>query len=802
MSKKVVYRFVDSDGSDRQAPIIFTEGGKGSTTEMDIVQARNGMPETIQRDQIVFNREDSAFYVGQADGTPKRVTDIDVLERFAELPKAGVEGRLYISLKENIFSVWKDGKWSSCSLSPVSVVQCYGVTSYKTKKDFPPTGEENHIYMTQDGSGYQYDSFNGYTQVFGDKTWTWTKDEADARFAFKSDIPVIPSLSDLGGITPHDVDAKIQDAKDEAAQKYATLSDNDLKANASEVYSKTDADNRFLDKKSVPTLSSLGALSTAQADVTYAKKANLDTLSQNVDKIQDRVNTLSEYSKTTEMQKAVNDSAASIRDDLKAYAKSDDMDKRLAEKADNVSVVKKTDMVAYALKGDIPTLDKLGGVSRTEIENTYATKTNIQALDKNIKDGYYPKTDIDTKLADVYTKADADAKIKAALPAEPWTDFAKKSDLTKDFAVKSETYTKDELEKRLKSIETHGVDLSGYLKENDDPSDKYLDDRIDKKLPDMTKYAAKDGLLKELIQQDKAKGSDLLLDYFVNQGELQDIKLGMAETVTEHGNLEVTKDGKQLIALKEPVTDHPELPAGHNPIKLFVNGVRYIEGVDFSYDKTSNQIEWIHTEEDGYFRLTKEDELRIEHDTPVSKKYAPPAASSSADPNAPVVAIDKNDLKTIQDCTTRSETAATNAKAAKDSIDASEKHVAELEKQASDIADNLKKDRQTLDTNVATAQKTSDDAKKAAEIATPVTLLKTMLASSWKDNKSAVYDGEIKSNSVIFLDLQTSADDEMKQAFDAAGIISCAQWDGGITLQATETPAIDLDVRLFVMGGI
>ena len=78
MGKKVVYRFVDGQRDD-DAPIVFTDGGRGSTTKMDLVQARNGLPETIQKDQVIFNREENAFYVGAVDGTPQRVTDIRAL---------------------------------------------------------------------------------------------------------------------------------------------------------------------------------------------------------------------------------------------------------------------------------------------------------------------------------------------------------------------------------------------------------------------------------------------------------------------------------------------------------------------------------------------------------------------------------------------------------------------------------------------------------------------------------------------------------------------------------------------------
>lgn len=795
MGKKVVYRFVDGQRDD-DAPIVFTDGGRGSTTKMDLVQARNGLPGTIQKDQVIFNREENAFYVGAVDGTPQRVTDIRVYERYSDRPLKGVTGRLYIILKDNIFSVWSNGEWKQFSMAPVTVAQYYGVTTFSDKTMFPKEGEANHIYLTKDGFGYAWSPTDGYVNIFGDKTWSWTKSEADARFAFKSDIPAKLTLADLGGITPHDVDVKIQDAKNDADAKFETLAGSDKKADKTDVYTKTEADDKFLDKKDKPTLSSLGAISTEQAEATYLKKASFDELSKNVETIQGRVNTLSEYSKTTDMQKAVDDSAASIRKDLEAYAKTDDVDKALSEKADNVSVVKKTDLTAYALKGEIPTLKTLGGVSREEIESTYARKANVDAT---LKNDYYPKTDIDTKFSGVYTKKDADAKLKAALPTVPWTDFAKKSELSDDFASKSDTYTKEELEKRLKSIEAHGVDLSGYLKEGDDESNKYLDDRIDGRLPDMTKYAAKDGLLKEVIRQDKNKGNDLMLDYFANKSDIQDLELSRSRMAVDHGILTVDKDGNQFIDIKATVMKRPELPVGHNPIKLFVNGVRYTEGEDFAFDADANRLKWLHTNEDGYFRITSEDELRIEYETTAAKVKAPDSGSSSTDEDAIKISIADRDLETIKASLQRAETSATNAKASETSADASAKAADASVKQAAEEAKKVLDAKKEMNDSIQSAKDVSQKAEEASKAALPKVLNVKLTKDAWKDGCYVVSDARIKSKTLLFLDLQGTADDAQKKAFADAYIDAPKQWDGSVMLKAVKVPEIDIDARFIIV---
>ena len=794
MGKKVVYRFVDGERDDN-APIVYTDGGPGSTTEMDVVQARNGLPDEIQKDQIVFNRQENAFYVGAGDGSPQRVTDVRTYERLSDRPKIGVEGRLYVILRDSIFSLWRENAWRSFSMSPVTVAQYYGVSSFTDKTDFPKEGETNHIYLTKDGFGYAWTKENGYVNIFGDKTWSWTKAESDARFAFKKDIPVIPSLSDLGGITPHDVDVKIQAAEDDAAAKYATIADNALKADAADVYTKQDADDKFLDKADKPTLSSLGALSTEQAENTYLKKASFDKLTQDVDTIQKRVNTLSEYSKTTEMQKAIDDSAAKVTKIFDKYMLADDIDKALSQKADNVSVMKKTDMGAYALKGDIPTLTKLGGVSRTEIENTYARKTSVDALEKNVKDTYYPKTDMDTKLSGIYTKPETDAQIKAALPKEPWTDFAKTADVAKDYMAKADSYTKSELDTRLQSIQAHGVDLSKCLMKDDTDTDTYLTDKVKKTMPDLSTYQKTDGLLSEMIKQDKAKGNDLMLDYFANKRDVQNVQLEISKSVVEHGTLNIDENGNQYIDIKESVMQRPELLIGHNPIRLFVNGVRYTEGVDFSYDKETNRLKWCHTEEDGYFRLTSEDELRIEHETPVSKTKAPESSKSSTNPNAPIVAIAEEDLNTIRDCTKRAEDASTAA--AKSSTDAkdSEAKAAASAQDAAKSAKDVSDEKAVIVQKVKDAEKRADDAVNVA----PKTILVTVHAADWQSGLFMISDARIQTESTLLLNLKAGASEDMKKAFIAAGIDASSQLDGSVTLKAEAVPTVDLDLKLVII---
>lgn len=808
MSKKVIYRFVDGENnSDTNAPLVYTDGGKGSTSEMDVAQARSGLPETIQKDQLIFDRQERTFYVGDGAGKPQQVSDVRVFARYADRPTVGAEGVLYVSLQDHIFAVYTEGEWKQFAMSPVTVAQYYGVSTFKDKTEFPKVGEENHIYLTREGFGYQYEPDVGYRPLFGDRTWSWTKDESDARFALKSEIPAIPSLSDLGGITPHDVDVKIQDAKDEADGKFATLSENDLKADKADVYTKTEADDQFLAKKDKPTLSSLGAISTEQADSKFAKKSALDDISKSVETIQGRVNKLSEYSKTTEMQKAVDDSAARIRSELAAgYMKADDINKALSQKADAVTVMKKTDMGAYALKGDIPTLTKLGGVPRDEIEATYAKKTNVDALEKNVQDTYYSKKDVDAKFDDVYTKADADAKIKASLPADKWEDFARKKDVSDTYATKDDlkaqsdlTYTKADLDKRLDSIQAHGVDLSKCLMKDDKPTDDYLDTKITGKLPDMSVYVKDADLLSEMIKQDRNKGSNLLLDYFANKSDIQDLELSRSRMVVDHGILTVDKEGNQFIDIKSPVMKRPELPVGHNPVKLFVNGIRYTEGEDFSFDADANRLKWLHTDEDGYFRITKADELRVEYETQTVKKKAPAAKDSSKDADAVKIGIADEDLNAIQDALRRSETAATNAKSSDEEAGKSAAAAAASAKQATDAADKMTKDRAAIDAGVKDAKDRADAAEKTAIAATPKIVNITIPADHWNKNEAEVVHADIRRNAVIFLDLQPTADEAMQKAFADAYIEASDQRDERLTFHAVNVPTVALDIRLTIM---
>lgn len=814
MSKKVIYRFVDGENGNTSAPIVFADGGRGATSEMDVAQARNGLPKVIQKDQLVFDRSSRTFYVGGGDGSPQQVSDVRILERFGDRPNIGAEGVLYVALQDHIFCVYADNQWKQFAMSPVTVAQYYGVSTYEDRSDFPKAGEANHIYVTKDGFGYYWSQTDGYVNIFGDKTWSWTKDESDARFAFKSEIPVIPSLSDLGGITPHDVDLKIQDAKDEADGKFATISDNDLKADKSDVYTKTEAEDKFLDKKDRPTLSSLGAISTEQAETTFAKKAAFDALSSDVDTVKTRVNTLSEYSKTVEMQKAVDDSASSIRQELSDdYMKKGDIEKELSQKADAVSVMKKTDMGPYALKGDIPTLSKLGGVPRDEIETTYARKTNIDALEKNVQDtleSYYQKTEVDTKLADVSTKADANtaAAIKAALPEDKWDAFARTKDVSDTYATKADlqaesdkTYTKDELETRLQSIQTHGVDLSKCLMKDDQPTDDYLTVKVNSLMPDLQPFQKTDGLLSEVIKQDRNKGNNLLLDYFANKDDLQNLELDRSRMVVDHGILTVDKEGNQFIDIKTAVMKRPELPAGHNPVKLFVNGIRYTEGEDFSFDATANRLKWLHTEDDGYFRITSADELRVEYETQAVKEKAPSSkdAPKADDENVVKIGIADEDLQEIQDSLRRAETAATNAKTSETEADKSATAATTAAKQATDAQAKMASDRAEIDANVKDAKERADAAAQKAVAATPKIVNVTIRKEEWKDNEVTIKHSDIRRNAVVFLDLQPTADDDMKNAFADCYIEESDQRDESLMLHALFTPAEDFDIRLIIM---
>lgn len=649
MAKKLVYRFVDGV-PDATAPVVFAETDAGSTSEMDLRQARNGLPETVRKDDLIYDRQSNAFYVGGVNGEPRRVTDIVTLARYSDRPLAGIKNRLYIILHDNILCLWDEEGWHNLALSDVTIAQYYGVSTHDTKDDLPKRGEDRHLYLTKDGYGFRYDpDAEEYVMLFGDNTWGYTKDESDARFAFKSDIVRQKTLDELGGITPQDVDRKIADFGDKVKDTYATLRDNDSKADADTVYSKYDADQRFALRKDIPTLSSLGALSTEFAEATFARQKKVDEMDTRLRAVTEKANTLSEYSKTAEMQEAIDKSIADAAPDFSPYATLSYVDKRLLEKANKAAAITRDDLKAYALVSQLPTIGSLGGLSAETIEQSFAKKEDVDAADKKIRDTHYTKDEIDKRFIAIgnntYTREEVDLQLSEYEAPGGWATYARKAEVDKTYAKAADVaasakrleeaistkadaataYTKDEIDYKIGLIQSHGVDLSGCMMKGDAYTEKFVDRRaqalidnarsdMEKTLPDASTYITKENLLAAMIEQDKASSDNLMLNYFVSQDDLAAFRKNFSRYTSEKGRLVTDVSGVQSVRMSKGVLVRSELMSGHNPIHLYVNGVHYTEGDEFTYDSANKQLLWGIPAAKGGFDLDETDDIRVEYE--------------------------------------------------------------------------------------------------------------------------------------------------------------------------------------------
>ena len=804
MGKIVTYRFVDGE-QDSDPLIVSSQGAKGTTTEMTVVQARNGIPEIIQKDKLVYDRQEDAFYVGQSNGSPKRVADIRVYPRLQDLPKQGQENRLYISLLENAFSIWSGGAWKRFSTSPVSVTSYNGVSTYETKDDFPSPGEEGQIYLTKDGYGYSYSKEKGYRSLFGGQNLSYTRAESDSRYALKSDIPAQKTLEELGGITPHDVDLKVQAAKDEADDKYEPLGSYDdaiaAKADKGESYTKAESDAAYAKKEDLPTLSSLGAVTAEQVSTTYATKKSIEGITSDIDSLKAKTNTLSSYAKKDEVNDIVQQAVESVNPDFGAYAKKEDVQTELDKKADKDTVALKTDLEPFALKTNIPTAESLNILTKTDAENTYAkiddaasARKAAMDVDAKLTKEHYTKEEVDQKFVDAKTTSDA-----SYLPIGTINAYVKKEDADAAYATKADldtkedkgtSYTKAEVDAKIASVENQGVDLTGYLKENDTNSDAYIEGIVKKNTASEDTLVKKDGLLAEVIKQDKAKDEDdLTLDYFVNKGDIS----GLSKTVRETGTVQTDANGKQILQITGK-------PSQTFAINVYVNGVGCETNKDYTYDTGMNQIVW----SENSFTLSDKDSVIIEYETLFQPEETAPAADdSSTEETARQVAIAPEDLETIRNCVTRAEQAKASAQseAEKSATSATESntHAQESAKSAQDAKDTAKAISDIKDTLDAQKAAIDQDVAYLKDEAVAKDVKVTLLASKWADTEYTVENERIKANSLIFYDVDAEASDDAKMAFEDARLYASTQRAGAIVLIAEETPALDIPISMTIL---
>lgn len=794
MNKKLTYRLVDGEENDTSALLVASNGGVGSTTEMEVVQARNGLPKLIQKDRVVYDRSENAFYVGQSDGTPKRVADIRVYGRMQDFPAVGEEHRLYICLREKVLAVWTEGEWRYFSTSPVSLTNYNGVSTYEAREDFPKAGQEGQIYLTKDGYGYSYVNGVGYQAIFGGRNMSYTRTESDARYALKRDIVAQKTLEELGGITPREVDVKMQAAVDDADAKFVRADEYDSaiasKADKGESYTKAESDASYAKKADIPTISSLGAITSEQADAAYATKKSVSALSDDLDAVKVKANTLSLYAKTEEVKGIVKETMDTLNPDFGVYAVKSDVDAELAKKADAVAAATKEELKPYALKAELPTAESLGVVTKADAEAKYAKVEDAAAAHKVAADvagklskEHYTKTEVDQKLAD------KDAADKAAyVSTTAIGDYIKKADADAAYAAKADlvskadkadSYTKTEVDEKIKTVQIKGVDLTGYLHENDAESDTYIKNVVKANTVAEDDIVKKDGLLKEVIRQDRAKDeADLVLDYFVNKGEISDF----TKRVQESCAVTTDAEGKQTLKLAGA-------PLGG--LTVYVNGVQCTG--DYTYDATLNEVVW----SKDSFQLSEEDFIVVEYDKRlIPKKKAPEAEVSSTVASAPKVAIADKDLEAIRSCTSRAEQAeaeaaasASAATAAKADSQKNAENAAADAKTAADAKAFIGTQKASIDKEVAYL--------KAEAIAKDVAI--TLLADKWAGTKYTVTDERIKADSILLLDVKADATAEEKTAFDDAMIESSSQTDGTIVLLADEEPVLDIPVVLTII---
>lgn len=805
--EKVTYRLVDGAVDDRSALLVASDGGVGSTTEMDVVQARNGLPKIIQKDRLVFDRQEEAFYVGNGDGSPKRVADIRIVDRMHDLPLKGTGSRLYICLRENAMAVWTENGWKMFSTSPVSVTSYNGVSVYDAREDFPAEGQEGQIYLTKDGYGYSYQKGKGYQGIFGGYNLSYTRAESDARYAQKKDIVAQKTLEELGGITARDVDLKVQAAMDEAEEKFAQSGAYDeqisAKADKADVYTKTESDEIFAKKESIPTLSSLGAITAEQAEAIYATKKTVDGISADLASVKAKTNTLSSYAKTEDVKKLVKDSIDEANPELSIYALKDDVNSALDKKADALTTATKTELESYALKSELPTAASIGALTKSDAELTYAKIEDVAAARKEsmsltdkLEREHYTKDDIDQKFA-------IEEKTNAAtyITGDTIVDYLKKDDAENKYAHKSElefkadkadSYTKDEVDQKIKYVEDHGVDLTGYLKQSDETSDNYIIDQIHKNA-DLTAYTQTKDLLTEVIKQDKAKTKgDLVLSYFVNQDDIKEL----AKDVVENGTLHTNDDGSQTISFNGRLKVASD---GHAPINLYINGVRCTEGEDYEYDAVMNQLKW----SKANYKLDTTDKIRLEYGTAVNGYEAPSEKDSSTNETAKLIAINNEDLALIRSCATRAEQAQKSSEAARDIIAETAKQADASAKESALEAEIAKNSADAVEAVAVRVEKQrteiNEEIKNLQEMAVVKDAGFVLKASSWKGGEYVLKSDRIKSDSIIFFDVRNDASENEKNAFADAVIDCTTQADGAVILEAEFVPLIDIPVKLSII---
>lgn len=224
-----------------------------------------------------------------------------------------------------------------------------------------------------------------------------------------------------------------------------------LKANSSDVYSKAETNERLADKANKTDIPNISNLATKDELKLKANKSDVYTKVEVDEKIAD---------------------AGTIN--LSDYYKKAEVDNKLSVKVDAVEG-KQLSANDYT-DADKTKLQSLNNYDDTSIKQSLSTKADINnvytknEVDKKIDDAvtgeidlsdYYKKVEIDSKLSE---KADISAIAELATK----TELAGKADAA-DVYMKSQTYSKSEVNDLIDNIETSGttVDLTNYYKKDE-----------------------------------------------------------------------------------------------------------------------------------------------------------------------------------------------------------------------------------------------------------------------------------------------------------------------------------------------
>lgn len=245
-----------------------------------------------------------------------------------------------------------------------------------------------------------------------------------------------------------------------------------LKANSSDVYSKAETNERLADKANKTDIPNISNLATKNELKLKANKSDVYSKIEIDAKFDDIEETdLTNYYTKIEVDEKIAD-ARTV--DLSSYYKKAEVDNKLSTKV-NVIAGKSLSTNDYT-DADKTKLQSLNNYDDTSIKQSISTKADINnvysksEVDKKIDDAvtgeidlsdYYKKVEIDSKLSE---KADISAIAELATK----TELAGKADAA-DVYMKSQTYSKSEVNDLIDNIETSGttVDLTNYYKKDE-----------------------------------------------------------------------------------------------------------------------------------------------------------------------------------------------------------------------------------------------------------------------------------------------------------------------------------------------